>query len=108
MNATPAPTEPAYRRLYWSGLAEGLSFLILLGIAMPLKYIAGKPEYVRVVGSLHGLLFVIYVLMAFAASRAGKWPAKELGLAVIAAVLPFGPFWFDARLKRLSHSQAAR
>lgn len=90
----------AYRRLYWSGMAEAISFLLLLGIAMPLKYVAGKPEYVRVVGSLHGLLFVIYVALAFAAARAGNWPAKEMVLAVMSAVLPFGPFWFDARLRK--------
>lgn len=93
-------TAPAYRRLHWSGWAEAISFLLLLGIAMPLKYVAGKPEYVRVVGSLHGFLFVLYVIAALLAARVGQWPAKELGLAVLAAVLPFGPFWFDARLKR--------
>jgi len=82
-----------------SGIAEGLSFLILLGIAMPLKYLAGQPQAVRIVGSLHGALFIIYALMVLIAARNHKWPAKEIGLGLLAAFLPFGPFWFDRRLR---------
>jgi hypothetical protein len=60
-------------RLRIIGFVEGLSFLILLGIAMPLKYFFGLPETVRVVGMAHGLLFVLYVLLVIqnAAGLAG-------------------------------------
>ena len=82
-----------------SGIAEGLSFLLLLGLAMPLKYLAGQPQAVRIVGSLHGALFIIYAVMVLIAARNHKWPAKEIGLGLLAAFLPFGPFWFDRRLR---------
>ena len=83
-----------------SGIAEALSFLILLGIAMPLKYLAGQPQAVRIVGSLHGALFVVYAVMVLIAARNHKWPLKEIGLGLLAAFLPFGPFWFDKRISR--------
>ncbi len=73
---------------------------MLLGIAMPLKYVAGQPEAVRVVGSLHGLLFVVYVLMVLLAARRFSWRPALILMALAAAVLPFGPFWFDAKLRR--------
>lgn len=92
--------SPTYQRLRWAGLAEGTSFLVLLGIAMPLKYLAGKPEAVRVVGSLHGLLFVVYVLMVALAARKFRWGITTVSMALAAAVFPFGPFWFDAKLRR--------
>lgn len=69
---------------------------------MPLKYAAGKPEAVRIVGSLHGLLFVIYVLTALLAARTFRWKAPMILMALAAAVFPFGPFWFDAKLRRES------
>jgi integral membrane protein len=72
---------------------------VLLGIAMPLKYLAGRPEAVRIVGSAHGVLFIVYVVMALLAARLRKWPAALLGQAMIAAVVPLGPFWFDAKIK---------
>lgn len=92
--------HPAYQRLRWAGLAEGTSFLVLLGIAMPLKYLAGKPEAVRAVGSIHGFLFVIYVLMVFLAARKFRWGLPTVLMALAAAVFPLGPFWFDAKLRR--------
>ena len=67
---------------------------------MPLKYLAGKPEAVRAVGSVHGLLFVVYVLLVLVAARRFRWKASRVLLALIAAVVPFGPFWFDAKLRR--------
>jgi integral membrane protein len=67
---------------------------------MPLKYLAGQPEAVRLVGSLHGVLFILYVLTAMLAARHFRWPASTVILAIVAAVLPFGPFWFDAKLRR--------
>lgn len=87
-------------RLRWSGYLEGTSFLVLLGIAMPLKYKWGIPEAVLVTGWIHGVLFVMYVIMAVQASSAYRWPQKRLAGAFAAAVLPFGPFVFDWWLRR--------
>ena len=86
--------------MHWAGLAEGMSFLLLLGVAMPLKYMAGMPQAVRVMGSLHGALFIAYLATVYFAASTWKWPGAKTAMAVVAAVLPFGPFWFDAKLKR--------
>lgn len=82
----------------WMGYAEAASFLILVLMAMPLKYIYGQPEYVRFVGSLHGGLFMTYIGLAFAVSDHLNWPRKKLALAFIAAVIPLGPILFDKKL----------
>lgn len=87
-------------RLRVIGIAEGVSLLVLMGIAMPLKYLAGKPDAVRVVGWLHGLLFVAFVLAALMVYRQRKWPFGKLVLAVVAAFLPFGTFVFDRQLRK--------
>ncbi len=80
-------------------LAEGVSYLVLVGIAMPLKYAAGIPSAVRVVGMLHGVLFVAFVVGLVLAARAERWGAKQLVIAMIAALLPFGAFWLERRLR---------
>lgn len=86
------------RALRHLAIVEGISTLILFGIAMPLKYFAGMPLAVRIVGSLHGALFVALVVMLLLAIR--KVPIS-LGLAaagIAAAVVPGGPFLLDRHL----------
>jgi integral membrane protein len=87
-------------RLRFIGYAEGISLLVLLCIAMPLKYFAGKPEAVKVVGWIHGFLFVLFILAAFVVFVKHKWPFKRFVVACIAAFLPLGTFVFDAQLKK--------
>lgn len=77
------------------GMAEALSFLLLLGFAMPLKYVWGMPLAVRIVGAAHGLLFLLYLGAALGAAVTLKWPFSRLFLAGLASLLPFGPFAFD-------------
>ncbi|NDI33801.1 DUF3817 domain-containing protein [Chengkuizengella sediminis] len=84
------------------GFAEGLSFLILLLIAMPLKYFFEMPSAVSVVGAIHGGLFILYILTVFYVATEHKWPLKRTLLAGIASIVPFGPFLFDARILRKS------
>ena len=81
------------------GIAEGASFLILLLVAMPLKYKFGMPGAVKVMGSIHGFLFVAYVGLAYYAKEAYNWPFKRFLLAFVSAWLPLGTFFFDGRLK---------
>lgn len=81
------------------GFAEGLSYILLLGIAMPLKYYFGQPLAVRIIGSLHGLLFVLYILLGASYGRTHGWKLKDFALLFIASMLPFGPFFFDRRLR---------
>ena len=79
------------------GYLEGFSFLILMGYAMPLKYIAGDPEMVSLMGSLHGGLFVAYIALLFLG--VGKhWTFTALLHGFIAAVVPAGPFLFEGML----------
>ncbi|MEY2835287.1 MAG: hypothetical protein RLZZ557_949 [Bacteroidota bacterium] len=87
------------RLLRKTGIAEGVSFLILLLIAMPLKYWYGQPLAVKYTGWAHGFLFVSYVALAYYAKEIYQWPFKKFILAFMAAWLPLGTFFFDARLK---------
>lgn len=87
-------------RLRLVGMLEGASFLLLLGVAMPLKYLAGMPEAVRVVGSAHGGLFVLFALVLAQTAATLGWPLAKVAIAFFAAVVPFGPFVLDARLRR--------
>ncbi|WP_308639703.1 DUF3817 domain-containing protein [Paenibacillus silvisoli] len=81
-------------------LLEGLSYLVLLGIAMPLKYAADLPEAVRVVGSLHGLFFTLYLLAVAHVTFAYRWSMWKVLFAVASAFVPFGNFLLDRRLLR--------
>lgn len=87
-------------RLRGIGWWEGVSFLLLLGVAMPLKYFADMPIAVRVVGMAHGVLFMLYVLAAIQAALAYDWPWKRTALVLIASVLPGGPFVVEAKILR--------
>lgn len=81
---------------------EGISFLVLLLIAMPMKYVWGIPLAVRIVGSAHGALFVAYCVIGALVWKQLKWPTRIAALAFISAFLPAGPFIFDHKI--LSHS----
>lgn len=87
---------PLFRKI---GIAEGISLLVLLFIAMPLKYFAGIPEAVKYTGWIHGILFIAYCGMAYMVREEKNWPFKMLVYAFIAAFLPFGTFLFDKKLK---------
>lgn len=83
---------------------EGLSYLVLLCIAMPLKYWAEYPAGVRWVGSIHGLLFVLYVLLLFLCWRKYKWTIQRVALFLFASIIPFATFWVDKKIKQQSIS----
>jgi integral membrane protein len=82
------------------GIAEGISFLLLLGVAMPLKYALDMPMAVRVVGSLHGLLFVSFLALLSHAAIKRDWPPLASLGYLGASVIPFGFLLVDAKLKR--------
>lgn len=90
----------ALARFKFIGMLEGASFLILLLIGMPLKYIAKMPEAVYITGSLHGFLFVVYIIALLLAWNKEKWPFKTAFFAGAASVLPLGPFVFDRWLEK--------
>jgi integral membrane protein len=84
---------------------EGVSFLVLLGVAMPLKYLAGWPLAVKVVGMAHGILFILYVIAVFAVVRRDAWPWRRTALVLLASVLPAGPFVVDAKILRAESAE---
>ena len=93
-------THTPIGRLRLVGRLEGISFLVLLGIAMPLKYVWGQPLPVRVVGLIHGVLFIWFCGVLLNAKDAAGWDLKKAGRILMAALLPFGPFVIDASLRR--------
>lgn len=82
------------------GYLEGTSFLLLLGIAMPLKYMMGIPEGVKYIGMAHGVLFIAYIVILMGAANKIKMPLWAMPAGVIGSFLPFGPFIFDHLLKK--------
>ena len=95
--STPAA---AVQRLRQIGKIEGVSFLLLLGIAMPLKYLAGWPLAVRVIGSAHGAMFIAFLWALWGAWRRAGLPIRLGALVFVASLMPFGPFLIDERLAR--------
>ncbi len=82
------------------GYVEGISFLLLLCIAMPLKYMMDMPTAVSWVGMGHGILFMLYLVVLLGTAGKVKLPIWAVPCGVLAAILPFGPFIFDHLLKR--------
>ncbi len=81
------------------GGLEGVSFLVLLFVAMPLKYVAGMPLAVRVVGMLHGVLFLLYIVAVARAARSRRWSIGRIVEALVASLYPFGTFLLDRKLR---------
>ena len=92
--------HPTIKRLRWLGYAEALSWLLLLFIAMPLKYIWDKPLLVKYVGWVHGVLFILYCIHLLLAKMLLKWSWGKMILGGVAAFFPFGTLWFDKRIER--------
>ena len=74
---------------------EGVSYILLLGIATPIKYFSNDPQYVKMLGMPHGLLFVAYVAFAFVLRTDFKWNNKQFGTVLLASIIPFGTFYID-------------
>jgi integral membrane protein len=87
-------------RLRVIGFIEGWSYLILLFIAMPLKYFAELPQAVSIVGMLHGVLFVLFILAALHTAFVKRWSFLRLMGAGLASIIPFGTFVLDKKLQR--------
>jgi len=89
------------------GKIEAVSFLILIGVAMPLKYIAHLPVAVKIAGWIHGLLFILFCLALARAKVKTSLSSSLAILAFIAALLPFGPFVIDGKLERIEKGSGA-
>ena len=92
---------PAFRIV---ALLEGISYVLLLFIATPIKYMADDPQYVKMLGMPHGLLFIAYVVIAVLISKDLKWSSKTLWIVLVAAIIPFGTFYIDKKYLRPKHA----
>jgi len=78
-------------------LLEGVSFLLLLFIATPIKYYAGNDSFVKMLGMPHGMLFLVYVIFAIMLKYELKWKSKTFWIILGASVIPFGTFYVDKK-----------
>ena len=76
---------------------EGVSYLLLLFIAVPVKYALGDPAYVKLLGMPHGILFVAYLGFAFYFKQEQNWSLKTLVVVLLGSVVPFGTFYVDKK-----------
>lgn len=79
---------------------EGVSYLLLLFIATPIKYLQGDASYVKLLGMPHGILFMLYVVLAVVIQKEMKWKNKTLGIVLLCSIIPFGTFYVDKRFLR--------
>lgn len=81
-------------------MVEGLSFLVLLFVAMPLKYALGMPQAVKLVGWAHGVLFVLFGALLLELLLSGRWTFRRCAMAFVLGLVPFGAFVLERMLKR--------
>ena len=85
---------------------EGLSFILLLGIAMPFKYFLDTPFLVPYAGMFHGVMFVGFLVLLLVVCQVKGWSLKVFLIGLLASVLPFMPFWFERYVYHLDMADA--
>ena len=84
-----------FKKVAW---LEGISLLLLLFFAMPMKYWAGNEIYVKTIGMAHGVLFVLYIVLAIIMKFTQKWSMKKFLLICLASIIPFGTFYVEKKI----------
>jgi integral membrane protein len=79
---------------------EGVPYLLLLFIATPIKYLQGDASYVKLLGMPHGILFMLYVVLAIVIQKEMTWNNKTLGIVLVCSIIPFGTFYVDKKYLR--------
>ena len=74
---------------------EGVSYILLMAVGLYFKYQLGDPTYVKLLGMPHGILFVSYILFVFLIKENENWGIKDLGIVLLASILPLGTFYVD-------------
>lgn len=82
------------------GLLEGISFLLLMSVGLYFKYVLNDPSYVKLLGMPHGLLFMLYLILAYLIKKEMNWGNKKLAIVFLAAIVPFGTFYVDIKYLR--------
>ena len=78
-------------------LLEGVSYILLLFIATPIKYLLDDPQYVKMLGMPHGVLFIAYIAFAVLFKKDFSWTNKEFMIVILASIIPFGTFYIDRK-----------
>ncbi|RED49473.1 DUF3817 domain-containing protein [Seonamhaeicola aphaedonensis] len=81
---------------------EGISYILLLFIATPMKHFADEPQYVKLLGMPHGILFMIYVVLAFVLKPDFNWNKKAFRGVLLASIIPFGTFFIERKYLKLA------
>ena len=76
---------------------EGISFLLILGITMPLKYFFDTPGPNKIIGMAHGILFLLYIIGVFLVKSEKQWNIKTTAIVLLCSIIPFGTFWMDKK-----------
>ena len=87
-------------RLRAVAIIEGISFLLLLFVAMPMKYVWDIPQAVRITGMVHGLLFIAFSIALLVAGLDRRWGLGRMTVVFLSSLIPFGTFLMDRSLKR--------
>lgn len=87
-------------RLRILGFVEGVSFLLILFVTMPLKYYFDQPGPNKIIGMAHGILFISYCYLVVDVGINRSWSWKVIGLSLLASIIPFGTFWADWKFFR--------
>lgn len=98
MNQTTAPNTDL-KRFRMVAFLEGISFIVLLFIAMPLKYVWDMPLAVRITGSVHGFLFIAFLYYLLLVRQSRNWSLGLTAMAFVASLVPFGTFVLDRKLR---------
>lgn len=110
--AEPGIPSSAYRMkspvsfLRRIALLEAVSFLILLGVAMPLKYLFHLPLAVKITGMIHGILFVVFCVALLRVLLEARWPLSRCALVFMASLIPLMPFFLDRRMQEWEGQEA--
>lgn len=83
-------------------LLEGISYILLLGLAVPIKYLLEDPQYVKLLGMPHGLLFILYIVLAIWLKPDYGWNKNQFIWVIIASIIPFGTLYIDRRYLKTS------
>tara|TARA_B110001450_G_scaffold256201_1_gene285811 strand:- start:2283 stop:2555 length:273 start_codon:yes stop_codon:yes gene_type:complete len=79
---------------------EGVSYLLLMSLGLYYKYALNDPSFVKIFGMPHGILFMLYIVLAMVLKKEMKWDYKTLGIVIAASIIPFGTFYIDKKYLR--------
>jgi len=82
------------------GILEGISFLLLMSVGLYFKYVLNDASYVKLLGMPHGLLFMLYLILAYLIKKGMNWSNKTLAIVFLSAIIPFGTFYVDIKYLR--------